>query len=83
MARLPVLHFLQMDPVTDHVVKLILDRQAAECFDRLDQLCVTVNVGVPDILVLFHLCCDHADHLDDAEYMVCVGVGHENVVDPL
>ena len=45
MARLPVLHFLQMDPVTDHVVKLILDRQAAECFDRLDQLCVAVNNG--------------------------------------
>ena len=61
-----VLHFFQMDSVADHVVKLILDRQAAEGPDRFNKLCMAVNIGISVILILFHLCGDHADHPDDA-----------------
>ena len=66
MACFAVLHFFQMDSVADHVVKLILDRQPAEGPDRFNKLCMAVNIGISVILILFHLCGDHADHPDDA-----------------
>ena len=42
---------------------------------------MAVDIGIPDILVLFHLCGDHADHPDNAKDMVGVLMSDENMVD--
>ena len=78
--RLSVCHRHQKDPVPKQSADLPLEREAAQSGDGVRQLIVAVNMKISLVFSRQDSGSDHADHPDDAQNVIRVFMGDENVV---
>lgn len=71
----------ELDRIADQVAEFLLECQAAESLNRVDQPVVAVNMKNSLIISLFDGSANHPDHPDHAENVVGVFVCHEEMVD--
>ena len=71
----------ELDRIADQVAEFLLECQAAEGLNRVDQPVVAVNMKNSLIISLFDGSANHPDHPDHAENVVGVFVCHEEMMD--